>query len=184
MAISEDEARRLIAAILEAIPEEAFQPGRVAIAEFISQWRAEVEAGRPVDRKVKVQESPGFDELAGVPRSRTSTTGEFVGKKDYRGVEQLDMLVEALGLSFVAPQMMASRFLDAIERYRETGSDVSPVSVALAPTGEVGDPSLRVDREMVGQAAEATLPLARILEELSQEGGLRERPLTRRQDKI
>jgi hypothetical protein len=89
MAISDEEANQVIAAIEEAFPHESLKLGRDAIADLLQQWRAEIEAGRPIDRKLKVTERPGLDELAGVPRTRTSSTGEFVGKQDYRPAEQL-----------------------------------------------------------------------------------------------
>lgn len=184
MPISEEEMRRLINALQEAVPEEASQPGRDAVATFLAQWRAEVEAGRPIDRKVKVAESAGADMIAGVARSRITTTGEFVGKAEYRPAEQLDLLLEALGLSYVAPPMMASRFLDALARYGDDENDKVPGTVSLAPTGEAGDPSLQIDRATVDRAIEAVQPLAKLLEELSREAGVRARPLTRRQEAI
>ncbi|MES0032717.1 hypothetical protein [Mesorhizobium sp. M0040] len=178
MAITEKEAGLLISTMLGAIPEEALRPGRLSIADLISQWRAEIEAGRPVDRKLTVRQSPGLDEVAGVPRTRTSSTGEFVGKKEYSKVEQLDLLVEALGLAFIAPQMMASRFLDTIERFSSTKQDAESVSVSLAAAGGAAEPSLRVDWATIAESTEATMPLAHLLNELSQEDGLRKRAFT------
>ncbi|WAJ28512.1 hypothetical protein [Antarcticirhabdus aurantiaca] len=177
MAISEDEAQTLMDAILDAIAKQSTQPGSSTADEMIGQWRAEVEAGRPIDRKLKVRGSPGLDELAGVPRSRTTSTGEFVGKQAYLKVEQLDMLLEALGLAFIVPHMMAFRLVETIERYREPDDDAPPPWVALAKTGEVGDPSLFFDRRVAEQAAAATAPLARLIDELSRKTGLRERLL-------
>lgn len=175
MAISDEEANRVIAAIEQALPQESLEPGRDAIADFLQQWRAEIEAGRPIDRKLKVAESPGLDELAGVPRARTSSTGEFVGKKDYRPSERLDLLLEVLGLSFVAPPMMADRFLTTVERYRVGEASENPATISLAPMGEVGDPTLQLDRAMIDQAVEALVPLSRVLDELSRETGIRDR---------
>ena len=183
MAITEDEAGRLISTIVEAISSSE-RPERLAISELISQWRAEIEAGRPVDRRLNVRQSPGLDEVAGVPRSGTSSSGEFVGKKDYTKVEQLNLLLEALGLAFVAPQMMASNFLDAIERCRSLPEGVAdaPFSVSLASSGGVEAKTLQIDRNTVTQSVEATAPLATLLKELSQEDGLRTRTFTRPQD--
>ncbi|KQM27900.1 MULTISPECIES: hypothetical protein [unclassified Sphingomonas] len=175
MAISDEEATQVIASIEKALSQESLEPGRDAIADFLQQWRAEIEAGRPIDRKLKVAESPGLDELAGVPRARTSSTGEFVGKKDYRPTEQLDLLLEALGLSFVAPPMMAARFLETVERYRVDEAKDSPTTISLAPTGEVGEPALQLDRATIDQAAEAVISLSRVLDELSRETGIRDR---------
>lgn len=175
MAISDEEANQVIAAIERALPQGSLEPGRDAIADFLQQWRAEIEAGRPIDRKLKVAESPGLDELAGVPRARTSSTGEFVGKKDFRPTERLDLLLEALGLSFVAPPMMAARFLETVERYRDAEANENPAMISLAPTGEVGDPTLQLDRATIDQAAEAVIPLSRVLDELSRETGIRDR---------
>lgn len=175
MSISDEEASQVIAAIEQAFPPESLESGRNAIADFLQQWRAEIEAGRPIDRKLKVTESPGLDELAGIPRSRTTSTGEFVGKKDFSPTERLDLLLEALGLSFVAPPMMAARFLDTVERYRVDEAQETSATISLAPTGEIGDPTLQLDRATIDQAAEAVIPLSRVLNELSREIGIRDR---------
>ena len=185
MAINDDEAGLLISTIVKEI-SSLEQPGRLAIADLISQWRAEIKTGRPVDRKLKVRQSPGLDELAGVSRSGTSSTGEFVGKKEYTKVEQLDSLLEALGLAFVAPQMMASKFLDAIERYGllKKGVTAAPVSVSLETAGGVEESTLLVDRKTVMQSVEATASLTALLNELSQEDGLRARAVIPPQEAI
>jgi hypothetical protein len=177
MAITDEEASQIIAAIEQALSLYSLEPDRDAIADFLQQWRAEIEAGRPIDRKLKVTESPGLDVLAGVPRARISSTGEFVGKKDYSPTEQLDLLLEALGLSFVAPPMMAARFLETVERYRVDEANENPATIFLARTEEIGDPTLRLDRATIDQATKAVIPLSRVLNELSRETSIRDRLL-------
>ena len=178
MAITESEAGRLISTIIEAISSE--HAGRLAVADLLSEWRAEIEAGRPIDRRLKVRQSPGLDEAGGIPQSRTSSTGEFVGKKEYTKLEQLDLLLEALGLAFIAPQMMASKFLTAIDRHclLKEGASPAPVSVSLASAGGAEVKILRVDRNVVTQSLEATSALSGLLLEISREADLRERMFT------
>ena len=113
MPISEDEAGRLIE-IIERTVRGAAGHSR-GIMRLIDQWKADVEAGRPVERKLRVRQSPDADGLIEGPRSRSKSRGDFVGKEDFTNVEQLDMLVDALGLAFLAPYMMSKRLLDTIE---------------------------------------------------------------------
>ncbi|MER9629621.1 hypothetical protein [Mesorhizobium sp. M0296] len=181
MAISEDEARSLIATILKKLAEDAAPGDRRAIDDLIVQWHAEIEAGRPVDRKLKVSISPGLDIVAEVPRSRTAATGEFVGKKDYSQLEQLDLLVETLGLAFVAPQMMASKLLETVQQFAGEGGvqAAAPVTVFLAAPGEVED-ARRIDTVIAKEAAARTQELANIIAELSEEKGLKPRAVRAR----
>lgn len=182
MAIDETEADLLIAALVEAIPADALQSARHAVGDLISQWRAEIEAGRPVDRKLKVRQSPGLDELVGIARSGTTYTGEFVGKAEYSKFEQLDLLVEALGLVFAAPQMMASRLLDTVRYYRSSQGvgATEPLSIEFAGTGETETPALSIDETIVTQSIKATASLTVLLDEISRVGALKERTFTQR----
>ncbi|WP_156936455.1 hypothetical protein [Mesorhizobium sp. LNJC384A00] len=176
MAISEGEARSLIETILKTLAENAVPGDRRAIDDLIAQWHAEIEAGRPVDRKLKVRISPGLDVVAEVPRSRTAATGEFVGKKDYSQIEQLDLLLEALGLAFVAPQMMASKLLETILQFARDGGAqaAAPVTVFLATLGEA-EGLRQIDSVIAQEAAVRTQELANIIAELSEEKGLKRR---------
>ncbi|ESY44736.1 hypothetical protein X747_05405 [Mesorhizobium sp. LNJC384A00] len=176
VAISEGEARSLIETILKTLAENAVPGDRRAIDDLIAQWHAEIEAGRPVDRKLKVRISPGLDVVAEVPRSRTAATGEFVGKKDYSQIEQLDLLLEALGLAFVAPQMMASKLLETILQFARDGGAqaAAPVTVFLATLGEA-EGLRQIDSVIAQEAAVRTQELANIIAELSEEKGLKRR---------
>ncbi|MEJ8631870.1 hypothetical protein P0F65_22955 [Sphingomonas sp. I4] len=138
MAISDEEANQLIDAIEQALPPESLEPGRDAIIDFLQQWRAEIEAGRPIDRKLKVAESPGLRRACGRAARAFQLNRRFRRQKDYRPTERLDLLLEALGLSFVAPPMMAARFLETVERYRVDEANENPATISLAPTGRSG----------------------------------------------
>ncbi|MGX9574196.1 hypothetical protein [Mesorhizobium sp. f-mel] len=181
MAISEDEARSLIATILKALAKDAAPGDRRAIDDLIAQWHAEIEAGRPVDRKLKVRTSPGLDVVADVPRSRTTATGEFVGKKDYGQIEQLDLLLEALGLAFIAPQMMASKLLKTVQQFAgERGVQAAaPVTVFLVAQSEIED-TRQIDAVIAEDAAVRTQDLANIIAELSEETGIKPRAVRAR----
>src|SRR3546814_1080117 len=76
MAISDDEARRLIEHLERTAREAAEQQDKPGITGIINQWRVDVEAGRPVERKLKVRQSPGLDVLTGTPRSSTTRSEE------------------------------------------------------------------------------------------------------------
>lgn len=173
MAISDEEVRQVVNAITDALePQES---GPYAIADFLQQWHAEVAAGRPIDRKLRVAESPGLDEPADVPRARTRSTGEFVGKQDFSPTEELDLLLEALGLSFVAPPMMAARFLETVKQYRVNEETENPVTIHLAPTAEIGNPKLELDRIKIDQASQAVNQLSQVIREISREVENRDR---------
>lgn len=180
MAIDDEEAGRLISTILQAVSEGAPSLERSGVNEVINQWRAEIEAGRPIERKLRVRQSPGLDVVSGTPRSGSSSTGEFVGKEEYSKIEQLDLLVEALGLAFSAPQMMASRFLDTIIKYSSPGGDKRPeqISAVLVDGSNPDVPGRSIDRGVIAQSEEATARLVELLNELSQEGDLQVRKFT------
>lgn len=67
MAITEDEAAELIGHIEAAVRESASRPDARGIIDLLDQWRSDVEAGAPIERKLAVRQSPGLDELAGTP---------------------------------------------------------------------------------------------------------------------
>jgi len=177
MAISDDEARRLINHLEQTVREAASQRDKPGIAEIINQWRADVEAGRPVERKLKVRQSPGLDVLTETPRSSRMSSGEFVGTEDYSPIEQLDMLVSALGVALVAPQMMARRFMDAITTFSGPGTKglYDPVVrlVGVADTDEPeGDAPARISRASIDQSRELTGALDKLLREIVKEADL------------
>lgn len=163
---------------LEQVARDAAdRQGKSGITEIINQWRADVEAGRPVERKLKVRQSPGLDVLTETPRSRTMSSGEFVGAEDYSPIEQLDMLVSALGLALVAPQMMARRFMDAITDFSGLGTkgQYDPVVrlVGIADTDEPeGDAPARISRTSIDQSRELTGALDKLLREIAREADL------------
>ena len=117
MPIDNDEAARLIRLIEETVSEITRDPNMRGIKELISQWKADVEAGRPIQRKLSVRADPGNIAFIDEESSRPTARGEFVGREDYTPLEQLDMLVEALGLAFLAPTMMSRCLLDAIKNF-------------------------------------------------------------------
>lgn len=182
MAISEDEARRLIEHLERIARQAATQQDKPGIIEIINQWRADVEAGRPVERKLKVRQSPGLDVLSATPRSSTTSSGDFIGTEDYRPIEQLDMLVSALGVALVAPEMMARRFMDAITTFSGAGTKglYDPVVrlVGVADTDEPeGDAPARISRASIDQSREAIGALDKLLREIVEEADLPQRDL-------
>jgi len=181
MAISEDEALRLVQHIEKTARQVAEQPAMRGVAELINQWRADVEAGRPIERKLSVKQSPGLDVLSDTPRSRSTTSGDFVGREEYNNVEQLDMLVGALGLAFIAPPMMSGRLLDTIARFGGLAGEQEHsdpfVNLAGVETTEASSKATPISREMVAQSREAVEALAKLLSEISHEADLTPRRL-------
>jgi hypothetical protein len=187
MAISDDEARSLIQHLEQTAREAAAQQDKPGITEIINQWRADVEAGRPVERKLKVRQSPGLDVLSESPRSSTTSSGDFVGTEDYSPIEQLDMLVSALGVALVAPQMMARRFMDTITTFSGAGTKglYDPVVrlVGVADTDEPeGDAPARISRTSIDRSRELTGALDKLLHEIVEEADLPQRDLPRAEE--
>lgn len=186
MAISENEAQQLIEHIEKTIRELADQAAMLGVIELMGQWKADVEAGRSVERKLSVRQSPGLDRLVEAPRSRSTTSGDFVGKEDYNNVEQLDMLVAALGLAYVAPPMMSKRLLDKVSELSEQKGqpEQSDLTIELrgVATSEESTPSLRISRASIGQSLKATLGLRNVLSEITREAELTQRRLAENED--
>ncbi|WP_103174902.1 hypothetical protein [Paracoccus sp. SY] len=183
MAISNDEATRLIHHIELTVRDVATEQSKAGIVDIINQWRSDIEAGRQIERKLTVRQSPGLDMVAEAPRSRGTSSGEFVGKQDYTPIEQLDMLVAALGIAFIAPKMMAKRFIDAITDFNsiDTKGQHEP-AVHLVGVGETDEPGpdrqARVSRGSIVQSHEQTVDLAKLLQEISKEADLSHRKFT------
>lgn len=177
MSISDDEATSLIEHIEQTVREAATRQDKPGITEIINQWRSDVEAGRPVERKLKVRQSPGLDVLSETPRSPTTSSGDFVGRESFSPIEQLDMLVAALGVALLAPQMMARRFMNTISSFGGTGGEgpFDPVVrlVGVADTDEPErDAPARISRASIQQSQELTLPLDKLLREIIEEADL------------
>ena len=186
MPISEDEADRLISHIEMTVREVASDPRMQGITGLIDQWKADVEAGRPVERKLSVRRSPGLDDLIEASRSSSTTSGEFVGKEEYSKFEQLDMLVVALYLAFLAPSIMSERLLDTIEKFsgeqdqkEKTDQVVDLLGVASPDASRT---SSRISRETIAQSNRSTAKLASLLSEIIEEAELTPRTLVDGED--
>ena len=178
MPISEDEAERLINHIEETVRSFASDPGMRGVIGLVDQWKADVEAGRPIERRLSVRRSSGpvQDDLFDVPPSPSTTSGDFIGKEDYTNVEQLDMLVNSLGLAFLVPPMMSKRLLDTITKYSEEQNQEERPDLVVrflgATTTDVSRISPPVSRETIAQSYASTEELAALLNEIVQEAEL------------
>jgi hypothetical protein len=175
MAISEDEAAALIKHIETTVGAAAEKPEFHGILDLLNQWRSDVDAGRSIERKLSVRQSPGLDVLTETPRTRATAKGDFVGKEDYNGLEQLELLVTALDLAYVAPKMMAERFLDIVastsgEANAKAGADISIAFVGVGET-DAAATGRTISRAGVAQSHEATTRLSELLAEISREAG-------------
>ncbi|MDE0532815.1 MAG: hypothetical protein OXI01_15410 [Albidovulum sp.] len=176
MPISEAEADRLISHFEFNVREVANDPRMQGITGLVDQWKADVEAGRPIERKLTARRSPGLDGLIEAPSSPSTTSGDFVGTEEYTKLEQLDMLVVALYLAFLAPSVMSERLLDTIARFsgnqnqQETTDPVIDL-LGIVPT-DASRMSSRISRETIAQSKESTAKLATLLNEIIEEAEL------------
>ena len=186
MPISEDEADRLISHIEMTVREVASDPRMQGVIGLIDQWKADVEAGRPIERKLSVRRSPGLDDLIEAPRSSSTTSGDFVGKVDYSKFEQLDLLVVALYLAFLAPSIMSERLLNTISKYsgEQNQHDQSDPVVDLlgVASPEASRTPSRISRETIAQSNRSTAKLATLLNEIIEEAELTPRRLMEGKD--
>ncbi len=173
MPISEDEAERLISHIEATVRRVTRDPSMSGITGLIDQWKADVEAGRSIERKLRFRASRGFDDLTDTPRSGLTTSGDFVGKEDFTRVEQLDMLVVSLRLAFLVPSMMSARLLDTIAEYcgEQDQQEKKELVVQLfgVSTTDVAPTSPSISREMIARSNEVTAKLATLLDEIIRE---------------
>lgn len=180
MDISEEEAIKLIAHIERTMREASSEPNLHGIINILNQWRADVDAGRQVERRLIVSQSPGLDKIAEVPRSRSPVSGEFVGKEEYTPHVQLDMLVNALAIAFIAPPMMAQRFINAITEYSEATVQTEPV-IHLVGVGEKdgteASSSSKISHKNIAQTRQKTSAITSILMEISKDENLAKRNL-------
>lgn len=187
MSISDDDAKKLVRFIESKVREEASEQDKAGILDIIDQWRSDVEVGRQVERKVVVRQSPGLDAWAEVPRSRSTTSGDFVGREDYEPTEQLNMLIGALGVAYLAPQMMAQRFMQAIEDFGGTGDEqrifpnVRFVGIREFD-GSEEDEVGKVSRANIEQSRGKTDALSSLLDEISNEAEIPQRKFSENLD--
>jgi hypothetical protein len=187
MSISDDDAEKLVNFIESKVREETSEQEKAGILNIINQWRSDIEVGRQVERKVVVRQSPGLDTLAEVPRSRSATSGDFVGREDYEPTEQLNMLIGALGVAYLAPQMMAQRFIQAIEDFGGTGDEQKVVpDVRFVGVGEFGgfeeDDLGKISRANIEQSRGKTDALSSLLDEISNEAEIPQRKFSEHLD--
>ena len=186
MPISDDEAVRLINHIESTVREVASVPNMQGIAGLVDQWRADVEAGRTIERKVSVRPSPGVDEPTETLRLRSTTSGDFVGKEDYTVLEQLDMLVVSLCLAFLAPSMMSERLLDTIAQYSREHDRQEPPDPVIDFLGVETTDATRtisvISRDTIVQSKKATAELVALSKEIIQEANLDPRKLIEGED--
>ena len=151
------------------------------IIGLIDQWKADVEADRSVERKLRVRQSPDVDGLIEAPRSRSKTSGDFVGKENFTNTMQLDMLIDALGLAFLAPFMMSERLLDTIENnggeQDRKGMPDPVIHFEEVATTDTSHAPPRISRATIAQSKEATAEVAILLSEIIRETGFTPRRL-------
>ena len=82
------------------------------------------------------------------------------------------MLVAALGVAFIAPHMMAARFLNMVDIAASEDGGVAEVQFA-----GLGDETSSLSKVDVAQSRLATARLAGVLDEITREGNLTPRRL-------
>lgn len=177
---TDQEIKELIDQIESAVRKSAID--YQGIIRLIDQWKADVEFGRPVERRLSIRRSYDSHSYTDTGRSESRTSGDFIGKEDYSSLEQLEMMVVALGLAFLAPHMMSKRVLDTISKYSgdqqqdQQERKLDPIVRFLGvATTETSQGSTDISHSTIEQSQQSTIALADILNEIGEEAELPKR---------
>lgn len=162
--MTEEEAKQIVEQLLaELAQRHVLSRGRTPQDGLVNAFHAEIAAGLPVQIKLKVKNEEVVDDpIAGTRTTEGSARGEFIQRRDYTSLEQLEILVEALRLAAVAPPLMASRLFSTLREFSPSSS-VSAVNFA---NEAVPDQARTVNWEEVAPAVENSGYLQAILDKL------------------
>jgi hypothetical protein len=173
MPVTEEDAERLIGLIIKTIEDTPLLSENLIVSDLINQWRSEVEAGRQVEKKLRVKENPRYQFDAGSSKGRPESSGEFIGRIDYKQFEQLEILINTLNLIFVVPEKMAFKVYDTISRIKKENEEGEGgyLSISLAGAGDSIDSKLDINLESIVEWAEGNGDISRLIREISDEIG-------------
>lgn len=171
MPVTEEEAERLIGVIINTIGSTPHLSDNLIVSDLVSQWRSEVEAGRQIEKKLKVRENPRYQFDSGPSKSRPESSGEFIGRDDYKQIERLNLLINTVNLIFVVPEKMAFNVFDTIKRIKSEKDEEESdnFSIFLAGIGDGGEPKLEINQESIAEWGDEGEALAKLVREISGE---------------
>lgn len=162
--VTEEEAAELVDRLLaELVERSSLDVGRTPQEGLVNAVQAEIAAGVPVQVKLKVKNEQSVDDpIAGARSTEGSARGEFIQRRDYTSLEQLEILVEALRLAAVAPPLMASQLFSTLREFSPPGT----VPVVNLVSESVPEQFRAVNAEEVEPAVINSARLRAILDEL------------------
>lgn len=122
--MTEEEAKQIVEQLLAELAQQyILVGGRTPQDGLVNAVHAEIAAGLPVQVKLKVKSEEVVDDpIVGARTTEGSARGEFIQRRDYTSLEQLEILVAALRLAAVAPPLMASRLFSTLEEFSPSGN--------------------------------------------------------------
>lgn len=162
--MTEEEAKQIVEQLLAELAQRpVLSGGRTPQDGLVNAVHAEIAAGLPVQIKLKVKNEEVVDDpIAGARTAEGSARGEFIQRRDYTSLEQLEILLEALRLAAAAPPLMASRLFSTLGEFSPSGS----VPVVNFANEAVPDQARAVEREEVAPAVASSERLRASLDEL------------------
>jgi hypothetical protein len=173
--MTEQEAENLVQLLLKdlsARPE--LTAGRTPQDDLVNAVQAEIAAGQPVQIKLKVRSDEVIDDpVAGRRRTEGMASGEFIQRRDFTSHEKLKILLEALGLSAIAPPVMANRVIKTLSDLSKDG----PVQAVHLANERVPDLSREIAAQEVESAIARSIHLQSLLDGLMKEAIAEQQPI-------
>jgi hypothetical protein len=165
--MTEQEAEHIYVQLSEYLPKVALPDEQRS--GFPTAIQAEIEAGKPVQIRLKVRPDQLIkDPVVGMRSAGSADSGsraEFIQRQEFTPKEKLELMVDGLGLARVAPPLMARRIFETIRRVNPVAasevrlsddrSDVEPkvfraqeVEEAVGAVGKLQEILFQLKREL------------------------------------
>jgi hypothetical protein len=169
--LTEDEAAELYDKLLIELRKRRDVDKPSEPDDFLRAIEAEIEAGKPVQVTLRVRSEGSVDDpIAGSSRKVETSSGEFIQRQEYSPREKLEILVNGLNLTAIAPPLLARRFAATIEQL----SDPRHFDVLRFGDDQTVDPRRNLAKTSIAAEVAVTSTLRNILEEVLRE--LSDRP--------
>lgn len=164
--MTEAEASELFDKLLATLRERRNGLSSEGRSDFLKAIEAEIDAGKPVQVKLKVRgEKVVSDPVVGVRSSGATASGEFIQRQEYSSVEKLEILVNGLALATVTPPLMAQKFVNILDVH---GPGETNIRVRLGDD-QADSANYEIDEGYVQDTVHQTAVLKELLAEISQE---------------
>lgn len=165
--VTELEAEELYDLLVDEIAaRQSDVDGLVDWNDFLNAVSAEIALGKPVPVRLKLRREQVIqDPVAGERRAEGTSRGDFIQRQEFTPREKLLILLESLGLTMVAPPLMAQRILGTLNAL-SAEADVAAFRLAddLTPS-----PQRLVALSEVDEAVEQAKALRNILEKIRED---------------